>query len=202
MADDFGITLDPAQGRIDTDSGVIETDESFSIGITNEGSPTHVHFSLSDPLRKHLTLEGNNIYVEDSETVGVVVGPLSETVEGTLEITAEYGSHTEEVRVVLGGKSGDDDAGLGSAIGATVSGGGGEEMEVDVDESLSQPVDVDYDRLGDALGVSRHGPRRSWQPRHLHPRAGRPHPVARGRLHRSRWYVRSPFASSQCPPSS
>ena|GEM_PF-2137081 len=131
---------------IQTASGTYRAHESFDVEVSNDGSPTHVNLSIKGEAEPFVSVEVNNVYVEDEETVEVVVGPTPGEVEGTLTLSSDYGSDSSEIDLVLG----DDETGMSATT---------EDGEVEVDESLSQPMkpDVDEDeeipRVDVAVGV-------------------------------------------------
>ncbi|MFP4188785.1 MAG: DUF7524 family protein [Halobacteria archaeon] len=104
-------------------SSVLRTTESFEVKIVNDGPPKHVHVSVKGDAEPYTSAEANNVYVEDEETVEVVVGPTPGRVDGELELTSDYGSDTATVELSVGDENDEET-----------------EESVDVDESLSQPM--------------------------------------------------------------
>jgi hypothetical protein len=104
-------------------SSVLRATESFEVKIVNDGAPKHLHVSLKGEAEPYVSAEANNVYVEEEETVEVVVGPTPGQVEGELELTSDYGSDTATVEVVVGDESDEEP-----------------DESVAVDESLSQPM--------------------------------------------------------------
>ncbi|MCX2818786.1 MAG: hypothetical protein ACI9QA_000146 [Methanobacteriota archaeon] len=107
-------------------SSVLRTTDSFEVKIVNDGSPKHVHLSVKGDAERYVSAEANNVYVEDDETVEVVVGPTPGKVDGELEVTSDYGSDTATVELTVGDESDEETEG-----------------SVDIDESLSQPMKPD-----------------------------------------------------------
>jgi hypothetical protein len=104
-------------------SSVLRATESFEVEMVNDGPPKHVHVSVKGEAEPYVSAEANNVYVEDDETVEVVVGPTPGRVEGELELTSDYGSDTATVELAIGDESDEEPEGT-----------------VEVDESLSQPM--------------------------------------------------------------
>ncbi|WP_292374681.1 MULTISPECIES: DUF7524 family protein [unclassified Methanosarcina] len=80
-------------------------EETFEILITNYGSPTHIHFSVSEELKGQITFLRDNPYVLQKEYVSVVVRIPQEgrvLTEGQIYITAGYGSRKKGFPVQLG----------------------------------------------------------------------------------------------------
>jgi hypothetical protein len=80
-------------------------EETFEILITNYGSPTHIHFSVSDELKGQITFLRDNPYVLQKEYVSVVSRIPQEgriLTEGQIYITAGYGSRKKGFPVLLG----------------------------------------------------------------------------------------------------
>lgn len=80
-------------------------EETFEIVITNYGSPTHIHFSVSDELKGQITFLRDNPYVLQKEYVSVVARIPQEgrvLTKGQIYITAGYGSRKKGFPVQLG----------------------------------------------------------------------------------------------------
>ncbi|HWQ49453.1 MAG TPA: hypothetical protein VN414_11010 [Methanosarcina sp.] len=80
-------------------------EETFEILITNYGSPTHIHFSVSDELKGQITFLRDNPYVLQKEYVSVVARIPQEgrvLTKGQIYITAGYGSRKKGFPVQLG----------------------------------------------------------------------------------------------------
>lgn len=80
-------------------------DMSFEILISNQGSPTHIHLSVSDELKENITFLRDNPYVLQKEYVSVVARiPKDGRVltKGQLFITVGYGSKKKGFPVQLG----------------------------------------------------------------------------------------------------
>lgn len=107
-------------------SGTYRAKESFDVALSNEGSPKHVNLSVTGEAEPFVSVEVNNVYVEEEETVEVIVGPTPGEVEGVLTLSSDYGSDSADVELVLG----DEEVSMTTEEGETV----------EVDESLSQPM--------------------------------------------------------------
>lgn len=82
-------------------------EQTFEILVTNQGSPTHIHFSVSEELKGHITFLRDNPYVLHKEYVSAVARiPRDGKVltEGNIFITAGYGSKKKGFPVQLGKK--------------------------------------------------------------------------------------------------
>ena len=80
-------------------------EETFEILITNYGSPTHIHFSVSDELKGQITFLRDNPYVLQKEYVSAVARIPQEgrvLTKGQIYITAGYGSKKKGFPVQLG----------------------------------------------------------------------------------------------------
>ncbi|AKB50469.1 hypothetical protein MSBRW_1216 [Methanosarcina barkeri str. Wiesmoor] len=80
-------------------------EETFEILITNHGSPTHIHFSVSDELKGQIIFLRDNPYVLQKEYVSVVARIPQEgrvLTKGQIYITAGYGSRKKGFPVQLG----------------------------------------------------------------------------------------------------
>lgn len=79
---------------------------SFEIALINYGTPTRVHLSTTDSIRNYVTFLQDNPYVTNQEWVPVVVKlPKDISIgEGKIKITTGYGSHTETIKVHIGGQ--------------------------------------------------------------------------------------------------
>jgi len=127
------------------DSGTYRAKESFDVVLSNEGSPKHVNLSVTGEAEPFVSVEVNNVYVEEEESVEVVVGPTPGELDGTLTLSSDYGSDSAEVELVLG----DEEMSMTTEEGETV----------EVDESLSQPMkpeeveDDEIPRVDVAVGV-------------------------------------------------
>jgi hypothetical protein len=80
-------------------------EETFEILITNYGSPTHIHLSVSEELKGRITFLRDNPYVLQKEYISAVARiPLEGNVfiEGQIYITAGYGSRKKGFPVKLG----------------------------------------------------------------------------------------------------
>lgn len=78
---------------------------TFEILITNYGSPTHIHFSVSDELKGQISFLRDNPYVLQKEYVSIVARIPQEgriLTEGHIYITAGYGSRKKGFPVQLG----------------------------------------------------------------------------------------------------
>lgn len=118
---DLRINLDEDGLRTASDS--LRVTESFEVAILNDGAPKHVNIGVRGDAEPYVTAEVNNVYVEDDETVEVVVGPTPGVLDGELKLTADYGSDSETVELVVGEETEEET-----------------EESVPVDESLSQPM--------------------------------------------------------------
>jgi len=104
-------------------SSVLRAEETFKVEIVNDGPPKHVHLAVKGDAEPYVSPEAGNVYVEDDETVEVVVGPTPGEVEGELELSSDYGSDSATVELTVGEESDEEPEGT-----------------VKVDESLSQPM--------------------------------------------------------------
>jgi len=80
-------------------------EETFEVLITNYGSPTHIHFSVSDELKGQIIFLRDNPYVLQKEYVSVVARIPQEgrvLTKGQIYITAGYGSRKKGFPVQLG----------------------------------------------------------------------------------------------------
>jgi hypothetical protein len=80
-------------------------EETLEILITNYGSPTHIHFSVSDELKGQITFLRDNPYVLQKEYISAVARIPQEgrvLTEGQIYITAGYGSRKKGFPVHLG----------------------------------------------------------------------------------------------------
>jgi hypothetical protein len=80
-------------------------EETFEILVTNYGSPTHIHLSVSDELKSQITFLKDNPYVLQKEYVSVVARIPQEgriLTKGQIYITAGYGSRKKGFPVQLG----------------------------------------------------------------------------------------------------
>jgi hypothetical protein len=80
-------------------------EETFEILITNYGSPTHIHFSVSDELKGQITFLKDNPYVLQKEYISAVARIPQEgrvLTKGQIYITAGYGSRKKGFPVQLG----------------------------------------------------------------------------------------------------
>lgn len=80
-------------------------EEGFEILITNPGSPTHIHLSVSEELKGSISFLQENPYVLESEHVQAVACAPADgraPIEGQLFITAGYGSKKKGFPVRLG----------------------------------------------------------------------------------------------------
>ncbi|MGE4493567.1 MAG: hypothetical protein AB7D09_01845 [Methanosarcina sp.] len=80
-------------------------EQTFEILITNYGSPTHIHLSVSDELKGQITFLRDNPYVLQKEYVSAVARiPQDGRVltNGQIFITAGYGSKKKSFPVQLG----------------------------------------------------------------------------------------------------
>jgi len=118
---DLRVNLDEEGLRTASDS--LRVTESFEVVVLNEDAPKHVNIGVRGDAEPYVTAEVNNVYVEDDETVEVVVGPTPGVLDGELKLTVDYGSDSETVELVVGEEN--EEA---------------PEQSVPVDESLSQPM--------------------------------------------------------------
>lgn len=80
-------------------------EQTFEILVTNFGSPTHIHLSVSDELKGQITFLRDNPYVLQKEYVSVVARIPQEgrvLTKGQIFITAGYGSKKKGFPVQLG----------------------------------------------------------------------------------------------------
>lgn len=80
-------------------------EQTFEILITNYGSPTHIHLSVSDELKGQITFLRDNPYVLQKEYVSAVARIPQEgrvLTKGQIFITAGYGSKKKGFPVQLG----------------------------------------------------------------------------------------------------
>lgn len=80
-------------------------EQTFEILITNYGSPTHIHLSVSEELKGQITFLRDNPYVLQKEYVSVVARIPQEgrmLTKGQIFITAGYGSKKKGFPVQLG----------------------------------------------------------------------------------------------------
>lgn len=80
-------------------------EETFEILITNYGSPTHIHLSVSDELKGQITFLRDNPYVLQKEHISAVARIPQEgriLTKGQIYITAGYGSRKKGFSVQLG----------------------------------------------------------------------------------------------------
>lgn len=80
-------------------------EETFEILITNYGSPTHIHLSVSEELKGLITFLRDNPYVLQKEYVSAVARIPQEgriLTKGQIYITAGYGSRKRGFSVQLG----------------------------------------------------------------------------------------------------
>ncbi|MCL7415361.1 MAG: hypothetical protein M8349_04790 [ANME-2 cluster archaeon] len=101
-------------------------DCSFEVVISNYGSPTHVHLSASDSIRKHIKFLQDNPYVVNQEYIPIVVNLPEdiEMLEGDIKVTTGYGAHTEAFKITIGAKPADSRS----------------KRIIDVDERLGTPL--------------------------------------------------------------
>ncbi|WP_254523428.1 DUF7524 family protein [Natrinema caseinilyticum] len=106
----------------------LETDEPFDLRLHGHESPAHVHCRLDGDVERIASLDQSNYYVEPGAVTTVPIAVDAETIdhsiEGRLEVLTGYGSESV-------------------TIGVTVVPG---TPDVDVDESLAEPVRRDPDR--------------------------------------------------------
>lgn len=129
------VTLD--EDGVRPASGTYRAKESFDVVLSNEGSPKHVNLSVEGEAGPFVSVEVNNVYVEDEETVEVIVGPTPGEVEGVLTLSSDYGSDSAEVELVLG----DEEVSMTTEEGETV----------EVDEALSQPMKPESEEEGEEI---------------------------------------------------
>jgi len=80
-------------------------EQTFEILITNYGSPTHIHLSVSDELKGQITFLRDNPYVLQKEYVSAVARIPQEgrvLTKGQIFVTAGYGSKKKGFPVQLG----------------------------------------------------------------------------------------------------
>jgi hypothetical protein len=80
-------------------------EETFEILITNYGSPTHIHLSVSEELKGQITFLRDNPYVLQKEYVSAVARIPQEgrvLTKGQIYVTAGYGSRKKGFPVQLG----------------------------------------------------------------------------------------------------
>lgn len=79
---------------------------SIELPIINYSSPTHVHLSVSDALRKNVRFLSDNIFVANQELAPVVIKLPDDLtkLEGEIRVTTGYGSLTKSFRVIIGKK--------------------------------------------------------------------------------------------------
>lgn len=80
-------------------------EETFEIVITNHGSPTHIHLSVSEELKGLITFLRDNPYVLQKEYISAVARIPQEgrvLTKGQIFITAGYGSKKRGFPVQLG----------------------------------------------------------------------------------------------------
>lgn len=80
-------------------------EQTFEILITNHGSPTHIHLSVSEELKGQITFLRDNPYVLQKEYVSAVARIPQEgrvLTKGQIFITAGYGSKKKGFPVQLG----------------------------------------------------------------------------------------------------
>ncbi|WP_255194477.1 DUF7524 family protein [Natronobeatus ordinarius] len=88
---------------ITVDSESLETQASFGVVLESHSRPVHVHCRLGGALARIATLDRSNYYVDTTEEtfVPVVVGDVSEPVEGTLELSTGYGATSVTIDVTV-----------------------------------------------------------------------------------------------------
>ena len=81
-------------------------DCSFEMVISNYGSPTHIHLSAGDDIRKYVKFLHENPYVANQEYIPVVVNLPEdiEWLEGEIKVATGYGANTEAFRIFIGVK--------------------------------------------------------------------------------------------------
>lgn len=80
-------------------------EQTFEILITNYGSPTHIHLSVSEELKGQITFLRDNPYVLQKEYISAVARIPQEgrvLTKGQIYITAGYGSKKKGFPVQLG----------------------------------------------------------------------------------------------------
>jgi hypothetical protein len=80
-------------------------EQTFEVLITNYGSPTHIHLSVSEELKGQITFLRDNPYVLEKEYVSAVARIPQEgrvLTKGQIFITAGYGSRKRGFPVQLG----------------------------------------------------------------------------------------------------
>jgi hypothetical protein len=80
-------------------------EQTFEILVTNYGSPTHIHLSVSEELKGQITFLRDNPYVLQKEYVSAVARIPQEgrvLTKGQIYITAGYGSRKKGFPVQLG----------------------------------------------------------------------------------------------------
>ncbi|HHV23166.1 MAG: hypothetical protein PHG79_02740 [Methanosarcina sp.] len=80
-------------------------EETFEMLITNYGSPSHIHFSVSEELKGQITFLRDNPYVLQKEYISVVARVPQEgrvLTKGQIYITVGYGSRKKGFPVQLG----------------------------------------------------------------------------------------------------
>lgn len=80
-------------------------EETFELLITNYGSPSHIHFSVSDELKGQITFLRDNPYVLQKEYISAVARIPQEgrvLTKGQIYITVGYGSRKKGFPVQLG----------------------------------------------------------------------------------------------------
>ena len=80
-------------------------EQTFEILITNHGSPTHIHLSVSEELKGLITFLRDNPYVLQKEYISAVARIPQEgrvLTKGQIFITAGYGSKKKGFPVQLG----------------------------------------------------------------------------------------------------
>lgn len=111
-----------SEDTLETAVSAFETAEPFDIALRGHEAPAHVHCRLTGDLARIATLDQPNYYVEPEKVTAVPIdvdaGAITQPVEGTVEVLAEYGSESV-------------------AIPVTVEPG---PPGVDVDESLAEPA--------------------------------------------------------------
>jgi len=126
--------VDVTEKGIFPESDTLTVSESFDLDIRNSESSSHVHVSVGGDAARFTSMTADNVFVEDEETLEVVVGPTPEDVEGTLEVVVDYGAEEESVDLVIESEAPDP-----------------ETSSVEVDESLSKPMRPDEATAGDDL---------------------------------------------------
>lgn len=79
-------------------------DCSFEIVISNYGSPTHVHLSADNRVRKYVKFLHENPYVVNQEYLPVVVNlPADhEWLEGEIKVATGYGAQSDTFKIFIG----------------------------------------------------------------------------------------------------